>query len=248
MGTGKRRGRPDYGHLGRERPDCGPNQDLWAIDATVLEQNGKRYLLWSGHGSRLRWSSASTFRRMSNPWTLTGPRVELSRPQYSWERTATPKVNEGPQVLKHNNKTFLVYSASHCSTDDYALGLLTASSTADPMLPTSWTKTPTPVFTKDPADRAYGPGHNCFFKSKDGQEDWIIYHANTGPNQGCGDARNPRMQKFTWNTRWYAQFRYAGAHWGSAAGAGRRIAEKAPGICSCRFFITAPTDKTLLYH
>jgi GH43 family beta-xylosidase len=175
-----------------------PNQDLWAIDATILEQNNKRYLLWSGQ------EAGSVEQRlyiapMSNPWTISGPRAELSRPEYPWERNGEPKVNEGPQVLKRNNKTFIVYSASHCNTDDYALGLLSASSTADPMIPTSWTKSATPVFTKDPADRAYGPGHNSFFKSKNGQEDWILYHANSGPNQGCGDARSPRMQKFTWN-------------------------------------------------
>nr|WP_308239926.1 family 43 glycosylhydrolase [Hymenobacter sp. J193] len=38
-----------------------------------------------------------------------------------------------------------------------------------------------------------------FFQSKDGQEDWIIYHANSNPNEGCVEKRNPRMQKFTWN-------------------------------------------------
>jgi GH43 family beta-xylosidase len=102
-------------------------------------------------------------------------------------------------VLKRNDKTFIVYSASHCNSDEYALGLLSGSSTADPMNPTTWTKSATPVFTKDPTDRAYGPGHNSFFKSKNGQEDWIIYHANAGPNQGCSNARSPRMQKFTWN-------------------------------------------------
>lgn len=175
-----------------------PNQDLWAIDATILEQNNKRYLLWSGQ------EPGSVEQRlyiapMSNPWMISGPRAELSRPEFPWERNGDPKVNEGPQVLKRNNKTFIVYSASHCSSDDYALGLLSTNSTADPMLPTSWTKSATPVFTKDPADRAYGPGHNSFFKSKNGQEDWILYHANANPGQGCGDARSPRMQKFTWN-------------------------------------------------
>ncbi|MEJ7661106.1 MAG: family 43 glycosylhydrolase [Hymenobacter sp.] len=46
---------------------------------------------------------------------------------------------------------------------------------------------------------AYGPGHNGFFKSKDGSEDWLVYHANNLVGQGCGDSRNPRIQKFTWN-------------------------------------------------
>jgi hypothetical protein len=50
------------------------------------------------------------------------------------------------------------------------------------------------------ASNAYGPGHNGFFKSPDGTEDWIIYHARNLPNGGDGNARNPRIQRFTWNT------------------------------------------------
>lgn len=108
-------------------------------------------------------------------------------------------MNEGPEIIKHGSKTLLVYSASHCSTDNYALGLLATSSTANPMDASAWTKSATPLFTQDPADHAYGPGHNSFFTSRDGQESWLVYHANFGPNQGCGSARTPRMQKFSWN-------------------------------------------------
>ncbi|WP_426058164.1 glycoside hydrolase family 43 protein [Hymenobacter sp. B1770] len=176
-----------------------PNEDHWAIDGTVLEQNGNRYFLWSGHNG-LDGVQRIYISRMSNPWTLTGPRVELSRPQYAWESVGPPFVNEGPEILKHDNKTFLVYSASFCATDDYALGMLTASSTADPMLPSSWTKSTQPVFSQRPAARAYATGHNSFFKSKDGKEDWIIYHANSNPGEGCVERRNPRMQKFACNS------------------------------------------------
>ena len=175
-----------------------PGQDLWAIDGTVLEQNGSRYLLWSGQEAGSVQQNIYIC-RLSNPYTLTGARVRLSEPQYSWELNGNPKVNEGPEILKHDGKTYLIYSASHCSTDDYALGMLTASATADPLDARAWTKSATPVFTKNPTNNAYGPGHNGFFVSKDGQENWIIYHANLQPNQGCGNARNPRMQKFTFN-------------------------------------------------
>lgn len=175
-----------------------PNADFWAIDGTVLEQNNNRYFIWSGHNGsdgvqRLYIS------RMSSPWTLTGPRVELSSPQFSWENVGPPYVNEGPEILKHNGKTFLVYSASFCGSDQYALGMLTASDAADPLLPASWRKSPQPVFAQNPANRAYATGHNSFFKSVDGREDWLIYHANSSPNEGCFDRRNPRMQKFSWN-------------------------------------------------
>ncbi|QNE38637.1 family 43 glycosylhydrolase [Hymenobacter sp. NBH84] len=172
--------------------------DFWAIDGTVLEQNGKRYFIWSGHNGvdavqRLYISL------MSNPWTLTGPRVELSHPEYSWEMVGLPYVNEGPEILQHGGKTFLVYSASFCGTDYYSLGMLTADATADPMLLASWTKSTKPVFSQSPASRAYATGHNGFFKSKDGTQDWLIYHANSSAGQGCYDTRNPRMQVFTWN-------------------------------------------------
>lgn len=176
-----------------------PTADFWAIDGTVFEQGGRRYLLWSGHRDNTEEIQRLYISEMSNPWTLSGPRVELSSPQYSWEQNGAPQVNEGPEIIQHNGSTFLIYSASHCSTDEYALGQLRISSTADPLVATNWTKSATPVFTKSPAAGAYGPGHNGFFKSKDGSEDWIIYHANNLPNQGCGNPRNPRIQKFTWN-------------------------------------------------
>ncbi|QDA61424.1 glycoside hydrolase family 43 protein [Hymenobacter jejuensis] len=172
--------------------------DFWAIDGTVLEQNNKRYFIWSGHNG-IDAIQRLYISEMSNPWTLTGPRVELSHPEYAWETVGPPYVNEGPEILKHGDKTFLVYSASFCGTDYYSLGLLTASNTADPLLPASWVKSAKPVFSSDPSHRAYATGHNGFFTSKDGQEDWIIYHANSNPNEGCVEKRNPRMQKFSWN-------------------------------------------------
>ncbi|WP_044517624.1 family 43 glycosylhydrolase [Hymenobacter sp. DG25B] len=174
-----------------------PEADNWAIDGTVMEQNDKRYFIWSGHNG-VDGVQRLYISEMSTPWTLVGPRVELSHPEYNWETVGPPYVNEGPEILKHDNKTFLVYSASFCGTDQYALGMLTASSTADPLLLSSWTKSTKPVFTQNPANRAYATGHNAFFKSKDGQEDWIIYHANSNPNEGCVEKRNPRMQKFAW--------------------------------------------------
>ncbi len=174
-----------------------PTQDFWSIDMTVLDLNGKRYALWSGQEANSDQQNIY-IAAMSNPWTLTGPRTMLSKPELSWELNGSPKVNEGPEILQHNGKTFLIYSASHCSTDDYALGQLTLTGT-DPLVASAWTKSPTPVFVKNPANHAYGPGHNGFFISKDGSQDWLVYHANSNAGEGCGNPRNPRMQQFTWN-------------------------------------------------
>ncbi|TVT38365.1 family 43 glycosylhydrolase [Hymenobacter setariae] len=174
-----------------------PGADFWSIDMTVFELRGKRYALWSGQeaGSDQQNIYISA---MSNPWTLTGPRTLLSKPEFEWELNGTPKVNEGPEILQHKGKTFLIFSASHCSTDTYALGQLTLTG-RDPLVASNWKKSPEPVFVNYAASFAYGPGHNSFFKSKDGSQDWIIYHANNNPREGCGNPRSPRMQQFTWN-------------------------------------------------
>lgn len=176
--------------------------DKWAIDGTVFEHNGQLYFLWSGWEGNTNVRQDIYIAKMSNPWTIEGNRVKLSSPTLNWEMVGDPDVNEGPQYLKGpTERVFIVYSASGCWTDDYALGMLTLKAGGDPMNVADWTKTPSPVFTKNPSGSAYGPGHNSFFKSADGTEDWILYHANpqSGNGQGCGNSRSPRAQKFTWN-------------------------------------------------
>lgn len=179
-----------------------PAADLFAIDGTVLENyNGHNYFLWSGHLSSGDNTQGIYISRMANPWTLETPRVQISAPQYEWERVgAPPAVDEGPEILKNERgNIFLVFSAAGCWTDDYALGLLSLKPGGDPLNPEDWTKTAKPVFVKKPENGAFGPGHNGFFKSPDGREDWIIYHANSLSAQGCKDMRNPRIQKVGWS-------------------------------------------------
>ncbi|MBM7570378.1 family 43 glycosylhydrolase [Aquibacillus albus] len=171
--------------------------DKWAIDGSILKYNGNYYFAWSG------WEGDTNVRQdiyiapMSNPWTISGDRVELSRPEYDWEKVGFPHVNEGPQFLKNSEgQLFMVYSASGSWTDDYKLGMLTFTGN-DPINPDAWEKSAEPVFEKNPEADVYGPGHNGFFKSPDGTEDWIIYHA--AKFQGAGWNRNVRIQKFNWN-------------------------------------------------
>jgi len=178
-----------------------PAADFFAIDGTILSYNGKNYLIWSGQANALDNTQRLYIARMTNPWTLETARTLISSPQYGWEMMgAPPAVNEGPEILKNSaGRVFLIYSASGCWTDDYSLGMMTLRDGGDPLVAADWTKNPTPVFTKNTGGGAFGPGHNAFFKSADGTEDWIIYHANPLSGQGCGDNRNPRIQKFTWN-------------------------------------------------
>jgi GH43 family beta-xylosidase len=178
-----------------------PTTDRWAIDGTVLDYNNQLYLVWSGwRGDNDPGTQQLYIAKMSNPYTLTGDRVMISQSDYSWEKSGS-FVNEGPEIVKNpQGRVFITYSASSCFTDNYALGLLTLKDGTDPMVAANWTKSATPVFSTKASNGAYGPGHNAFFKSADGKEDWLLYHANSTAGQGCGDTRNPRIQKFTWNT------------------------------------------------
>jgi GH43 family beta-xylosidase len=77
---------------------------------------------------------------------------------------------------------------------------------ADLMNPASWTKHPDPVFKADGANGVWAAGHNSFTTSPDGREPWILYHANSGPGQGCGGRRSPRFQPFTWSAEGFPVF------------------------------------------
>ena len=178
--------------------------DKWAIDATTFELRGQHYLVWSGWQGDHDGEQDIFIAHMSNPWTIDSPRTLISRPAYAWELHGDlpgrhVDVNEGPEILIHGGKVFLVFSASGCWTDHYALGVVEADANANLLDAKSWTKLDRPFLSTDPAAEAFGPGHNGFFQSPNGNEDWIIYHANPKPGQGCGNHRSPRIQRFTWN-------------------------------------------------
>lgn len=177
----------------------GDPTDYWAIDGTILQQDGQLYMIWSGRtGSGLGFPQNLYIAKMSNPWTIDGERVLLSTPQYSWEKHGAA-INEGPAVIKNaKGEVFLTFSGSGYWTDDYCLGLMKLKPGGDPMNRADWIKYPDPVLTRNDAGSVYGPGHNGFFKSPDGREDWIIYHARNLPDGGSTNYRNARIQKITW--------------------------------------------------
>jgi len=179
----------------------------WAIDGSVFENQGKLYMIWAGWNGDTNGEQDIFIARLKNPYTVDSKRVKISSPTYPWEKygdlhdPGNPphvNVNEGPEMLKHGNNLFLVYSASGCWTDYYALGMLTAKANSDLLNAKSWAKSPEPVFKQSPDNKVYATGHNSFFKSPDGKQDWILYHANPQPGMGCGDDRSPRTQQFNW--------------------------------------------------
>ncbi|WP_374224156.1 family 43 glycosylhydrolase [Streptomyces sp. ISL-66] len=171
-----------------------PGNDTWLIDGSVLRVNGALYLLGSAFGNG---TQNLVIAPMSNPYTVSGALSVISTPTYAWEKSGA-SVNEGPEPLYHDGKTFIVFSASYCTTPDYKLGQLELTGT-NPLLASSWTKKATPVLQRNDTAGVYGPGHNGFFTSPDGTENWIVYHANDSASGGCDNKRTTRAQKFTWN-------------------------------------------------
>ena len=185
--------------------------DTWAIDPSVFEAHGKTYAIWSGWMGAANGVQNIFIARLKNPWTIQGSRKLLSTPQYPWEKVGDLSrgergpipvphvdVNEGPEILEHGDKVFLVYSASGCWTNYYELGMLTAEVKSNLTKPSSWQKSATPVFQERVEAGVFAPGHNTFFQSPDGKEDWILYHANPEPGQGCDGKRSPRAQRIVW--------------------------------------------------
>ncbi|KAJ8942281.1 hypothetical protein NQ318_005599 [Aromia moschata] len=171
-----------------------PDDQAFELDPSYIIINEQQYLLGAYWGPT---SQNLYIRPMTNPYTPSGAKHFLAAPTYDWEIYGL-NINEGPEPLYHDGRIFVVFSASYCGSDNYALGLMEFVGT-DPLNSTHWYKHPEPVFKRSDENHVYAPGHNGFFKSPDGTEDWIVYHANAEESQGCGDTRSSRAQKFTWD-------------------------------------------------
>ena len=157
--------------------------DGWAIDGTVYQDNdSQKYFLWSGWTDENRKTQGIFIAPMKTPAELAGPGVCISYPEKIWEKAGHP-ICEAPQVMKGKSAWYVIYSAGGSWTPHYCLGMLVNES-GNLTDPRSWTKSG-PVF--ESIRGLWGVGHCCFTTSPDGTEDWIIYHAKTGKEEGWGD-------------------------------------------------------------
>jgi len=180
--------------------------DKWAIDGLTLEHEGKLYFIWSGWEGDLNVQQNTYIAPMSNPWTISGPRVLLSQPDLEWEKAGGPPyINEGQSILKKDGRIHIVYSGAGSWTPFYSLGVLTLPAGKDPLNPSDWIKSKEPFMQMDDEAGVYGPGHNTFVKSPDGTEDWIVYHATTRRTDGWNN-RKARAQRVSWQESGLPQF------------------------------------------
>jgi len=176
-----------------DRGEVSDGTDLWAIDGTRFEWQGKAYFVWSGRPNHVDRSQNLYIAEMDGPTQLAGPGVEIAAPEYKWEDSEWPTA-EGPEAIVTDKSVFLVYSANYSGGDHYAYGMLTATA-SDLLDPNAWTKSATPVFQG--TDKVISPGHGSFVLSPDGRQWWMIYHAARYP--GSGWDRVMMTQQFTWS-------------------------------------------------
>ncbi|MGI5439924.1 family 43 glycosylhydrolase [Streptomyces shenzhenensis] len=168
-----------------------PNHaDDFAIDPGVFQHNGKLYLAYSGINPYQH--NGLNIAPMSNPYTVSGDAVALNADG------GCPEVREGPEFLNRNGRTWLTYSTCDTGKPDYQLWMLSLPNGADPLTPGNWQQHPGAVFSRVDARGVYGPGHHAFFRSPDGTQDWIVYHAKTTASNTYGN-RTTRAQKIGWH-------------------------------------------------
>ncbi len=210
---------PGYGcgsNAGKDNADnSGTAVNMWAIDMTVLKVKDSYYAVWSGWDDyyvesecpvQNLYIAPMTFHD-EKPYVRLGQRILLSEPGLPWELKVKEHISlqEGPQILYHEDDIFIVYSTRGSWTVNYKLGQLRLNSLdSDPLDPASWTKGEKPVFcgvTKEDGlgYLVYGVGHASFTQSPDDSEYWINYHSKTATDGGWGD-RKVFFQKFTFDS------------------------------------------------
>ncbi|MGW5472957.1 glycoside hydrolase family 43 protein [Streptomyces chartreusis] len=161
----------------------------FAIDPGILQHNGKLYLAYSGINAYQH--NGLNIAPMSNPYTVSGNAIALDG------AGGCPEVREGPEFLYRNGRTWMTYSACDTGKPDYQVWMMSLPSGADPLVPGNWTQHSGPVFSRNDARGVFGPGHHAFFRSPDGTQDWIIYHAKT-TSVFTYSNRTTRAQKIGW--------------------------------------------------
>jgi xylan 1,4-beta-xylosidase len=135
-----------------------------AIDAHLFrDQDGKLYFYFVQlPGFRI------CVQPMISPTQLAGEPKEILRPEADWEKRAG-HVTEGPWIIPHNKRYYMLYSGSGADTPEYAVGYAIAEHPLGPFTRAEHN----PIVER--SETIFGPGHGCAIQDAAGQW-WHIYH------------------------------------------------------------------------
>jgi xylan 1,4-beta-xylosidase len=135
-----------------------------AIDAHLFpDDDGRQYLYFVQlPGFRIM------VQPMAGPTQPAGEPKLVLQPESEWE-TRDGRVTEGPWVIKHSGRYYLLYSGSGAITPNYAVGYATADSPLGPFTRADHN----PIMER--SEGLFGPGHGCAIRDRRGQW-WFVYH------------------------------------------------------------------------
>lgn len=185
----------------KEKGKIKTHLESFSLDATIMNYEEKLYYIWAQKDPNILGNSNIYISLMKNPWELEGEIELLTKPEFDWEKKGF-LVNEGPGILKNNKYTFLTYSAS-ATDENYCVGLLKLENGLNPLIASNWKKKSVPIFKSDVENLRFGPGHNSFTKTKNG-EDIVVYHCRDYNEFDCDPLYDPNrhtcVQLINWDS------------------------------------------------
>ena len=152
------------------------------IDANAfLDDNGNAYLYYSRDCSEnkdgyLKKSEIYGVPLSDDLLSIQGEAVKLLTPEQKWEKAPGDTWwNEGPEMIKHDGKYYLTYSANFFASPSYSLGY----AVSDTPLGTFVKAQENPLLTSGLRRDVSGTGHHSFTVSPDGSQLWAVYHSHT---------------------------------------------------------------------
>jgi beta-xylosidase len=139
-----------------------------SIDASpYTDESGRRWLYWKNDGNAIGQPTYLYGAELgADGRSIKGEPVRLLRNDAAWEA----HVIEAPQMIRHDGRLYLFYSANAFDADAYALGYATCEGPLGPCRKA----TENPILHSSAA--AAGPGHG-FLVTAPGGVTWMLYHA-----------------------------------------------------------------------
>ena len=139
----------------------------FSLDMTVFEHKDRMYTIWAEKVNQGKKISSLYIAELESPTVMKTAQVLLTTPDYDWERVDF-WVNEGPAVVKTEDRIFVTFSASATGAC-YCMGMLSIDADAEILDPHAWKKERMPVLQTSEEHGLYGPGHNTFFTDENGK-------------------------------------------------------------------------------
>jgi len=172
---------------------AGPGSGNLSYVSNAFVNGGQLYSIQTANSSGGHGLYIAT---MSNPWTVSSSFTLIANPTNAWENG----INEGGSIRIRNGTIYDIFSAGTYSEASYCVGLLTASTSANLLNASSWTKSSGCVFSSNSSVGAWGPGSMTWFTSPDGTQDWVAYHAKTSSaSNSAGTDRQVTAEQVTWD-------------------------------------------------